>query len=95
MKASMFQGGLEENEFKEGFKKMAPDGYETVPDFDCHPDCPIRMLDEQSGVSPGSHNQVHLSGKDKGYSGKWYAKGKYQGHNDSGGASRFFKILDE
>lgn len=25
------------------------DGYITVPDYDCHPDCPARRLDEQAG----------------------------------------------
>jgi len=27
------------------------DGYETVEEWDCHPDCPIQIMDEQSGVS--------------------------------------------
>jgi hypothetical protein len=28
-----------------------PDGYETVPAWECAEDCPVRLLDEQSGES--------------------------------------------
>src|SRR5690606_9469090 len=31
------------------------DGMETVEDWNCHPDCPIRMLDEQTGDRPGGN----------------------------------------
>jgi len=69
-------------------------GLETVESWDCHPDCPIRLLDEQSGVLRGSHG---TTGTGKGHSsGNIYPKnlGGKVGANypdtNSGGASRFF-----
>jgi site-specific DNA-methyltransferase (adenine-specific) len=65
------------------------DGCEEIEAWECEPDCPITMLDRQSGERPGSHNQKVFVGRNGGifpelpvYDGK--------GKNDSGGASRFF-----
>jgi len=58
-----------------------------------NPNCPCRMLDEQSGVTK-SKKQVMGSGIENVKEGSIY--GKYmdiksgRGHNDKGGASRFF-----
>jgi len=67
------------------------DGYETVESWDCHPDCPIRLLDEQSGLlhAPANklikkhiaNNLVNLGGGNIGITAQY---------QDSGGASRFF-----
>jgi len=62
------------------------DGLETVERWECAPDCPVRMLDEQTGdlaTVGGPKHTTHDSGMfGIGQPGTVYA--------DSGGASRFF-----
>ena len=69
-------------------------GEETIENWDCHEDCPIRILDEQSGVSKSGKNAVRTS---DGFNENAYGKGigVKAGQNngeygDKGGASRFF-----
>lgn len=68
-------------------------GNETIPDWDCHPECPVRVLDEQSGDRPSTMTGAK-EGKD--YTSKARSSGLFghmkQGnlYSDSGGASRFF-----
>jgi len=67
------------------------DGRETVEAWDCHPDCPVRMLDEQSGntrscASDRGERHGTIYGGGKGPSGP----SGFRGHEDTGGASRFF-----
>lgn len=64
-------------------------GEETIEDWTCHEDCPIRIMDEQSGISKSNPrttcdrrtNSTHEYG---------FKSDAYSPHNDSGGASRFF-----
>ena len=67
-----------------------PDGLETVESWDCHPDCAVRLLDEQSGVlksgggnkrntKPNTFRAVIRHRDDSNILG-----------NNNGGASRFF-----
>jgi len=64
-------------------------GEETIEDWNCHPDCPIRIMDEQSGQSKSNPrttcdrrtNSTHEYG---------FKSDAYSPHLDSGGASRFF-----
>jgi site-specific DNA-methyltransferase (adenine-specific) len=65
-------------------------GEETIEDWDCHEDCPIRIMDEQSGESKSQRSE-------RGNKINCNVYGKYKeqentlrGHNDLGGASRFF-----
>ena len=66
------------------------DGKETVTAWDCQPDCPVRLLDAQSGTltsgdptgSVRNEGGNMLLGKGKGAT--------LSGFGDSGGASRFF-----
>lgn len=71
-------------------KKVNPwvgvDGKEEVESWRCHPDCPVKMLDEQSGERPHS---FRTSRDHQGGDFKWKA-GNKPGFDDSGGASRFF-----
>ncbi len=80
--------------FKENKHKalhIDPDGLETVADWECHPECAVKMLDEQSGdLKSGGGDK----GNKKGVKG-WFGLSTgnefihpYMG--DSGGASRFF-----
>ena len=70
-------------------------GMGIVPSWECAPDCPVRELDEHSGDRPvsgaaktGWHPDTVYEGQ-----GSTYIQAKRTGvlHNDSGGASRFFK----
>jgi len=75
-------------------------GEETIEDWDCHEDCPIRIMDEQSGESKSKSfvapmRDIRGNGDDL-YTSTSGNKRKTRdilvnnGHNDSGGASRFF-----
>jgi DNA modification methylase len=69
---------------------VGEDGTETVEDWSCHPDCPVKALDDQSGerkttwISPD-----HQNNRDGDFLGSMKHPGS-QGFNDTGGASRFF-----
>jgi site-specific DNA-methyltransferase (adenine-specific) len=84
--------GLKQKE-DEG-NKYAENGQEEVEDWDCHEDCPIRILDEQSGISKSSasirnnkiRNDKNIYGGGKGIP----QVSLESNHNDKGGASRFF-----
>jgi site-specific DNA-methyltransferase (adenine-specific) len=66
-------------------------GQEEVENWDCHEDCPIRILDEQSGISKSNPrttcerrtNSTHEYG---------FKSDAYSSHSDTGGASRFFYV---
>lgn len=72
------------------------DGLETAEDWRCHPDCPVRLLDEQSGVSTncgrrkagGNRGSTHCFAQDT-YT-QTYERTEWNGPADFGGASRFF-----
>jgi site-specific DNA-methyltransferase (adenine-specific) len=65
-------------------------GKEEVENWDCHEDCPIRILDEQSGILKSGK----LIGEYNGFGNNGiYGKSGLSNRNyesDSGGASRFF-----
>ena len=64
------------------------DGYEQVESWDCHTDCPIRLLDEQSGVLKSG--ELKSSRKKTSNTG-WGSIQLGRPHPaSSGGASRFF-----
>jgi hypothetical protein len=73
------------------------DGKETVANWVCVEGCPVRALDEQSGdrpVSGAARTGRPATAKDKGFigpGGSLHGNGSL--HNDSGGASRFFKQI--
>jgi len=68
----------------------APDGTETVEDWACHADCPVRMLGEQSGV----RKSVVRVSEDKDVPAATYSLGRKgttpRGHADQGSCARFF-----
>lgn len=68
------------------------DGTEEVTAWDCQPDCPVRLLDQQSGVTTSAKSKTFHSE----YGGKSHT-GFMRGwsdpdsqYEDTGGASRFF-----
>jgi len=68
------------------------DGMETMEDWECVEDCPVKIMDEQSGISKST------GGKEGERSNEVYGKDKRPrkesknagGLGDKGGASRFF-----
>jgi len=99
-------GSVSMNEQGFGFKKIEnganagglgdENGEETIEDWACHDDCPIKIMDEQSGDRKGWASQNHNSFNP--YGGNSFNKietdrnGLHQGYNDTGGASRFFYV---
>ena len=77
---------------RQGFQRFGDeDGMETVEEWRCHEDCPVRMLDEQSGVlTSGVRNGQR---KDHAEFGTFCEKERDSGKafpSSKGGASRFF-----
>lgn len=66
-------------------------GEETVEDWNCHPDCPIKILDEQSGEGK-SIKSKRGNGIGIGFNGSNNEHNTERGHSDIGGASRFFYV---
>ncbi len=72
---------------------VGKDGTETVTAWQCQPDCPVRMLDGQSGTRPGMPLQQNRNPdpSKRGWSGGWAdSSPDFPGYGDAGGASRFF-----
>lgn len=74
----------------------SPDGTETVKAWECVESCPVRLLDEQSGVSTSQGISKHTGHSTYQWS-KSHPKGTIEpqygkeiGFGDTGGASRFF-----
>ena len=68
------------------------DGRETVAAWECADDCPVRLLDEQSGERRSvGHWPKRKRGEITGWSGGWSDYEQVERHaDDTGGASRFF-----
>ena len=65
------------------------DGTETVPSYNCQPNCPVRLLDEQSGELKSGSMAPHLRSNRNGFNGPMPEL--TFGHvGDSGTASRFY-----
>jgi len=75
--------------------KGVSEGNETVEDWQCHEDCPIRKLDEQSGVlKSGDGNKRRKPHQTNCMSGVLgLVDRKEISYGDTGGASRFFKNI--
>lgn len=67
------------------------DGLETVAAWNCHPDCPVRMLDEQTGDRPGGNYPTQRGqAQVTSFASGQITEGGPRKMGDSGGASRFF-----
>jgi len=64
-------------------------GEETIEDWTCHEDCPIRIMDEQSGESK-SNPRTTCDRRTNSTHDYGFKSDAYSPHNDKGGASRFF-----
>jgi DNA modification methylase len=67
------------------------DGLEQIPIYECEDECPVKLLDEQSGDRPSTGNYPSRAKAGSNYRPN---QGAYQGqgplYEDVGGASRFF-----
>ena len=67
------------------------DGYETIPKWNCEPNCPVNSIDRQSGVSKSTGGSI---GTATGFGNNFAGSRKNQkgdgGFGDKGGASRYF-----
>jgi site-specific DNA-methyltransferase (adenine-specific) len=71
-------------------------GNETVANWECSPECPVRMLDEQNGTTTSGAMKVEVEAYD-GDSATVFLRGRSgpsNQHGDSGGVSRFFKTFE-
>jgi len=96
-------GGVREKGlYEDGLKKRANDPYqgeETISDWDCEEGCPVKILDEQSGVSKSTGGRIGnaqgvYSNQGRTGWGTGHEKGD-PGFGDEGGASRFFKQFNK
>jgi DNA modification methylase len=76
--------------------RVDADGMETVAAWVCAPDCPVRLLDEQTGEMASPAPYVRTAGADSDIYGDGLGrKGRgamQDGYGDRGGASRFFYV---
>jgi site-specific DNA-methyltransferase (adenine-specific) len=97
-KASEKGGGFSKGMFGDGTSDNIgggftdADGNETVENWDCHEDCPIRILDEQSGVKASTRNMSYSRGGGDFIDGIPNQKEKSWFKSEVGGASRFFYV---
>ena len=66
-------------------------GEETIEDWNCVEDCPIKILDEQSGESQSQKSMRGEGGGGDKVQQLNYRENSLRGHSDKGGASRFFQ----
>ena len=69
-----------------GISRIDYGNEETIEDWNCHPDCPIKIMDEQSGISKSSDTKRNIN--TLGSFGM--PNDETPEYNDQGGASRFF-----
>jgi site-specific DNA-methyltransferase (adenine-specific) len=70
-----------------------PDGTETIPAWECVPECPVRLLDAQSGERPTGVFVRKAQDQATEQPGGWRTGPRTEGRftcGDTGGASRFF-----
>lgn len=75
--------------------EIAPGGIETVAAWDCQPDCPVRVMDEQSGdrvsgMMVAGQTRKDSYGKGGYHDGFVTAASEHGTYGDTGGASRFY-----
>jgi len=82
---------LAENRTQQPYFNYAdPDGTETVEAWECVEGCPIRLMDEQSGISSTKRTENPSNCSGNTWGGTIQTNRSARGHTDSGGASRFF-----
>ena len=88
---------LSENKTNQPYFNFADEnGEETIEDWTCHENCPIRMMDEQSGNLKSGKAEIGMGREGNFTNGIYGAKASKitSCYADSGGASRFFPHLN-
>lgn len=67
-------------------------GEETIESWNCHEDCPIKIMDEQSGISKTGDIKPYKQNNINSYSGSMPPIREVNFIGDKGGASRFFYV---
>jgi len=65
-------------------------GTEIIEAYECHPECPIRLLDEQSGITETKPDYTYKYNKTNCNGNTFKKRGTYTPRSDKGGASRYF-----
>ena len=84
----------------EGFvpkcKPQAPSNYggETIEEWECTEDCPVRLFNEQAGSHKGTRCEKQSDCAENGKWGTLQGRRGARGYNDDGGASRYFFCAD-
>ena len=73
-----------------GVAHVDADGTEIINAWECVDGCPVKALDDQSGVLTSGKMAQEVKGNQFNVYGKMYDR-YVETHGDSGGASRFFK----
>ena len=88
------------NKGKSGFAE----GYESgdftktessYPIHECVDDCAVKVLDEQSGITKSSSHSFKATDYAETETATPFKRGNFVGKGDKGGASRFFKCVDD
>jgi hypothetical protein len=91
-----FRGGARKDLKREEYPYADEDGLETIPHWDCAPECPIRKLDEEVGER--KTNRIEKPCPDPEIRGhKWgtlQGNRGARGYSDQGGVSRFYHNSD-
>lgn len=87
----MFGNGTSDNI---GGTFIDENGEETIENWNCHDDCPIKVLDEQSGERKAGGKVVGTEPSKTGQNGIYntYNRIENDPYSDTGGASRFFYV---
>jgi site-specific DNA-methyltransferase (adenine-specific) len=90
-KKTLYDGSWKDGEDM-GNKFADENGEETIESWNCHEDCPIKIMDEQSGESK-SQKSERVNIIENQVFGKYNEQeNTLRGHSDKGGASRFFYV---
>lgn len=78
---------------QEGLVETKSHAPEEVESWECAPDCPVRLLDEQSGERVVGDIRPYERANRDGFSGPMPERSAFSRTGDAGGASRFFPTL--
>ena len=90
-KKTLYDGSWKDGEDM-GNKFADENGEETIESWNCHEDCPIKIMDEQSGESKSQRSERGNILTNQVYGKYNEQENTLRGHSDKGGASRFFYV---
>lgn len=91
---SMFKNGGTFSTSNQHNDKGGASRYFKQFEYQCHEDCPVKLIDDQSGKTKTTPNNNYKWNKTKCEGNTFEGRGTYTPRNDEGGASRYFKQFD-